>query len=282
MKLVALMFLAGALIFTSCKKDEDEVAIAGPSITFQGGANSLEFDGSKGIDVRLDFTAEGKVSTFKMVLALENSTADSILDLTSDYKGDKSGNFTFMRSAAQVGADLALDATGTIKYVFTLVDKENNTKVVDYTVTVASTAPEVVAFSAKVLGASGSASGSYLNATEGLVYTQGDATANDTKIDLVYKWTTGADLFSPNHTDVSTTLTNSTVIGAYTGSSTFDNIDKTEIAALTTPTGTDAKTLAVGNILVFKTNDAKMGVLKVTALNNGTTGDMTVDIKVQQ
>jgi len=282
MKLFALMFLAGALIFSSCKKDDEEVAIAGPSLSFQNGNNSLEFDGSKGIDVRLDFTAEGEVSSFKLVLSLNNATADSVYDLTSTYKGEKSGNFTFIRSAALVGADLSLDATGTVKYVFTLIDKDNNKKTAEYTVTAASTSPEISAFSAKVLGASGSNSGSYLNATEGIVYTQGDATANDTKIDLVYKWVTDAGLYSPNHTDVSTVLTNSTVIGSYTGTSTFENIDKEEIATLTAPTTNDAKTLAVGNILVFKTASAKMGVLKVTALNNGTSGDMTVDIKVQQ
>ena len=282
MKLFALMFLAGTLIFSSCNKDDEDVAVAGPSLTFQNGANTLEFDGSKGIDVRLDFTAEGEVSTFKLVFSLNNATADSIYDLTSTFKGEKSGNYSFTRSAALVGADLNLDATGTVKYVFTLTDKENNTKTATYTVNAASTAPEISAFSARVLGASGSNSGSYLNATEGYVYTQGDATANDTKIDLVYKWVTDAGLYSPNHADVSTVLTNSTVIGIYAGTTAFDNIDKEEIATLAVPTGNDAKTLAVGNILVFKTADAKMGVLKVTALNNGTSGDMTVDIKVQQ
>ncbi len=277
MKLFALMFLAGALMFSSCKKDDETVAIAGPSITFQGGNNSLEFDGSKGIDVNVDFTAEGEVSVFKLTFL----NGDSIFDLTSTYKGEKSGTYRFVRETAKVGADLQ-EGQGEVKYIFTLTDKENNTKTATYTVTSASNAPEIVAFSAKVLGASSSNYGSYLNATEGIVYTQNDATANDTKIDLVYKWTIGADLYSPNHADVTTVLTNSTVIGAYTGQNTFANINKEEIASLTVPTETSAKTLAVGNILVFKTADAKMGVLNVTALNNGTDGDMTVDIKVQQ
>jgi len=134
MKLFALMFLAGALIFSSCKKDDEEettpVAIAGPSITFQGGNDSLEFTGAD-IDVNVDFKADGKVSVFKLTFF----DGDSIIDLTSTYKGEKSGTYRFVRTASRVGADLQL-GLGKVVYLFTLTDKENNTKTAEYTVTV--------------------------------------------------------------------------------------------------------------------------------------------------
>ena len=175
MKLFALMFLAGTLIFSSCNKDDEEVAVAGPSLSFQNGDNSLEFDGTKGIDVRVDFTAEGEVSSFKLVFSLENSSADSIYDLTSTYKGDKSGSYTFSRSKELVGADLNLDGTGTVKYIFTLRDKNDNVKTATYTVTTA-TQDELVEKTGYLYHISGPLQGAYDLKGDSLVSSTGSET----------------------------------------------------------------------------------------------------------
>jgi len=286
MKLFGLMFLAGALLFSSCKKDEETVA---PTISTSG-ASSIDLTvaqiaAGERVVFNINIAAAAEVETFSIKEDKSGTAnATSVYDAANtDFSGKTEAVYNFDKTFVAADFDDGTNTYNKIVYTFTVSDKEGRAIDIKYTVNVVSVneAPEISQFTAKVLGASGSASGSFLNATEGIVYTQNNAVANDSKIDLVYKWVTDAGLYSPDHEDVSTALTNHTVIGAYAGTSDFVNIDKEEIATLTAPTGTSAKTLAVGNILVFKTAGNKMGVLKVTALNNGTSGDMTVDVKVQ-
>jgi len=298
MKLFALMFLAGALIFSSCKKDEEEVAVAGPSLVFQNGNNSMEFDGSKGIDVRLDFTAEGEVSSFKLVFSLNNATADSIYELTSTYKGEKSGNYTFTRSAALVGSDLDLDATGTVKYVFTLIDKNNNTKTATYTVTAASTAGPINTYTTVLLGGQDNTTlGSAYDAEGNEVFSMTGITAtNQAKVDFIFAYGSTSHYYigSPSNSDIAIshdmtgwTTKNATVIATTTVTNTeFDAItdDAAIVAATANISGTKANDLNTNDVFAFITVDGKKGLVKVVA-TEGTSGadrKITLEVKIQQ
>ena len=294
MKLFALMFLAGALIFSSCKKDDEEVAIAGPSITFQGGNNSLDFDDTVGIDVNVDFTAEGEVSVFKLTFL----DGDSIFDLTSTYKGDKSGTYRFIREKSLIGADLQ-KGLGEVKYIFTLTDKESNTKTATYTVTAAgSQAGPINTYTTVLLGGQDNTTlGSAYDAEGNEVFSMTGITAtNQAKVDFLFAYGSTSHYYigSPSNSDIAIshdmtgwTTKNATVIATSTVTNTeFDAI--TDDAAIVTATanisGTKANDLSSNDIFALITVDGKKGLVKVIS-TEGTSGanrKITLEVKIQQ
>ena len=80
-KFLALMFLAGATLFSSCKKDEETVA--DPTISFQGGTTSLVFTGANSIDVNITFAAEGKIESVSLNGPSLTGTGTTTTDITS-------------------------------------------------------------------------------------------------------------------------------------------------------------------------------------------------------
>ena len=290
-KFLALIMLAGALVFTSCKKDDEETATALPTITFQNGNNSLEFTGTENIDVNIDFTAEAKVSTFKLTFL-----GDSLIDKTDDYKGKTSGTWRFERSSTEINADIAASSDGTVKYVFTLVDKDNNTKSAIYTVTTPAQAGAIKSYTAVLMGAQSNNAGSYYDVSENNVYTQDNADANPELIDFVHYYgsTHKSTVCAPNDATVNGgsgnldlytnwATKNATLYGVVTGVDFSAITDDTEIVAhKSDATASITDQLAVGTVVEFKTVDGKFGMFKVTAVETDDSGSITIDVKVQE
>jgi len=58
--------------------------------------------------------------------------------------------------------------------------------------------------------------------------------------------------------------------------------DDTGLDAITDFPSTKLATLATDNVIAFKTDAGKIGLIKVSAITTGTSGSMTIDVKVQQ
>ena len=161
-------------------------------------------------------------------------------------------------------------------------------------------------YSAKIFGdQANNSAGSFFSASNGMVYTQAQAKANDSVVDLLYYYgaTNRATLANPTDADAATIFDNVT-----TGLQTWVTKNNTEIrstlltaemfnavaadstliqlydAAAGGPAGTAATDLAVGDVIAFKTTKNKKGFIKVVTIieNNSNADYITVDVKVQK
>jgi hypothetical protein len=63
----------------------------------------------------------------------------------------------------------------------------------------------------------------------------------------------------------------------------FDNVtNDLEISEITGLSSTKMTSLTVGNVVAFELADGKKGLIKVTDLNTGSDGTITIQVKVQQ
>ncbi len=161
-------------------------------------------------------------------------------------------------------------------------------------------------YTAKIFGdQTNNSAGSFFATSNGTVYTQAQAKANDSLVDLVYYYgaTNKATIANPTDADAATIFDNPT-----TGLQTWTKKNNTELRAtiltadifntisadstltkLYTASAigsalTDATDLAVGDVIAFKTVKNKQGFLKVVTIieNNSNADYITVDVKVQK
>lgn len=139
--------------------------------------------------------------------------------------------------------------------------------------------------------------GSFLDAETGEVYLIGPATSNQSLIDVVYYYGSQnlATLTAPDDATVgggagnlslceSWTTKNGTRFGdASITAAAFDDISNDiDIVAETGISDSKKTQLTVGNVLSFQTVSGKKGLIKVSAITTGTTGTITIDVKIQE
>ena len=141
-KIFVLMLVAGAAIFTSCKKD-DETVLADPTISFQGGVNSLVFNGTNSIDVNVTVAAEGKIESVTLQGPSLSGTGTTSAPITSTFgtshtdnaKNQTSAVYLFQVSTANLALALVNHTSG-FTYTFTVTDQEGKSTTATFTVTV--------------------------------------------------------------------------------------------------------------------------------------------------
>ncbi|MBI5540125.1 MAG: hypothetical protein HY951_08705 [Bacteroidia bacterium] len=125
----ALALVAGASLFTSCKKDE--ATSPAPTISFTNNETSkeLNFTSVATIDVTFNVTvaAEGEISTFTAKKKV-SGTSVNITPAPADFAGKTSYTYNY------TGTFLATD-TYPVELIFTVTDKEDQTTEKIYTIT---------------------------------------------------------------------------------------------------------------------------------------------------
>lgn len=303
MKIFALIVLAGATIFTSCKKDET-TTLADPTISFQGGTNSLVFNGTNAIDVNVTVAAEGKIETVSLQgpsLSGTGTTTTPITALfgtsgTDNAKNQTSAIYMFQVSSANLALALVNHTTG-FTYTFTVTDQEGKSTTATFTVTVPSASGTPFGTFSSVttaqIGAQAATPGSFYNSASNAVYTTTPAATNSSLVDFCYYYgaTNNASLSAPSNTDAQSVFSgisawatkNATKIEKMAAGFNFTGLSSTtDISAITFNTSTQATNLQVGDVIAFKTVGNKIGFAKIASMSATTSaGIIVLDVKVQ-
>ncbi len=290
LNLLLLMFLlAGAVFTTSCTKDEDKT---GPSINLKGGTGYTSTDVTVQVEdiikVGVTGTTDGaNFNRFKFSI-VSNNVVDVVLDSTFN-----SSNFNWDYS-------FAFTSVGEANLTFELFDKDGNVVDESFLVTVEDPAMQINKYLNVTVGSWNDQVGSFYSTTENVVYTRGQLTNvpnNQAKIDFVYfhgvdnknaiaspddsQVVTIQDLQMIGWTNKNSTRFNSTNI---TGAQ-FDQIGET-YQFPTFNMGSQAtimSDLVEGQVILFKTEAGKLGLIKVVDVTNPSRGDQaTLSIIVQK
>lgn len=278
-----------ALFFNSCS----DTTHPAPTITFDNdsivlaaGDSSATLTGTINAEAGLD-----QVTVYKV-------TSSSETQVGSTYSSFKSGDITTTDDINYNFRITVSDITENMSIKISTIDKDKQTasKSIKVYVTPAS-GNQINEFTAVMMGAqSNTSAGSTASLTTGKVYTisGGNAKSNSASVDIVYYYgSKNAALYSPSQSDIQnvtaygitswSTINNTKLSMSSISSSTFDAItDDSGISSAGTPSSDVVPDLAVNDVVVFQTASGKMGVFKVTNVQTGSTGSITIDVKVQK
>jgi len=299
MKKVFFVLLAFVItsvtLFTSCTEEEDPVNLP-PSISFVSGAGFVSSDAT--LEVNTPFVVK--------ILAEANVTSGAKIEkinITRIFGNQTVGDTTFTFNDATVTFEvtfMSYPQVGVENIEFEAVDKDNQTKKITLKITTSAAAGgEIDTWTQKILGSYENLTGSSFASVNGMVYTLDQAFANQALVDYMYWWgaSTSATIGAPddanaalvfnegNYQLANWTTKNPTRFKTTTlTAAAFDAItDDTEIIA--NATGADQTrigTLAVDQVIAFKTVTNKYGLIKVKAIEGTAAGTMTMDVKVQK
>lgn len=272
-------------VFSSCNRDE-KVA---PSVSFVGGAGFTSSDQTvaTGTAIKVGITAscDQTMKKFQIKVAYDGQVPSMVLDSAISTKIFALPQYTFN----------ARGIAGTEVWSFTLVDEDGLTTTVSFKVTTTATSALVTTFNAKLLGAQNATSGSSFSTTTGDIFTLDQAKAASGSVDFVYFFgaTNQATLSAPdNNTDLDAVFTGSNRPSTWTTrnqtrfattaftTAQFDLITNVAALGTTTTTAVKANSLAIGNVIAFTTAVGKRGLIKITGITAGASGDITVTVKV--
>ncbi|MDD5508126.1 MAG: hypothetical protein PHD25_07315 [Bacteroidales bacterium] len=291
--LFVLLMVSGLFFMTSCTDDEE--GDVKPTISFKGGAGYVSQD------VTLDTDAEFTIG----ITAASNSSSGaklSLLELTRVYNNATWFTWDTAIDVSYYSIDITmttLNTEGTERIAFKITDKDGQTSEISVNITTESSAGPITSFDQKILGSYQSSTGSSFASADGSIYSLAEAKVNQTKVDWMYFYGASdlSTIASPNDSHAALVFNNaanglqtwttknntlfrkvSTVIEWNTV--TDDTIIMQEAA--TEPDQTRIATLAVGDVLLFKTVTSKYGLIKVNNIAVGADGTIDISVKVQQ
>ena len=269
--LFGLLLLAGAMVFTACKKDDDPDPVdLTPVLTFIGGAGYTSADASLtpgstfkvGINASENATSKKNIETFKVVRIFNNTP-------TTVFEDDNIGEPTFTWEQDL----LANTQVGEEKWTFTVTDKDGLIKELSFVITTIST---VTAYMDVTMGSYDDVDfGSFMATTTGTVMTKTEAGNNQASTDFAfYKGAVNGSTFgAPSNADVKAvfdlaqagwTTFNSTLFEmSDLNADQFDAIGGSYAFPEFTGTKDDINDLEVGDVVFFKTVNDKHGYIKV-------------------
>jgi hypothetical protein len=291
--LFAMLLVSGLFYMTSCTEEEE--GDVKPTINFKGGAGYVSQD------VTLDTDAEFTIG----ITAASNSSSNaklSLLELTRVYNNATWFTWDTAIDVSYYSIDITmttLNVEGTERITFKITDKDGQTSEIAVNITTESSAGPITAFDQKILGSYQSATGSSFASADGSIYSLAEAKANQAKVDWMYFYGASdlATIASPNDSHAALVFNNATN-GLQTWTTknntlfrkvttvidwnaiTDDSIIMQEAA--TEPDQTRITSLAVGDVLLFKTVTSKYGMIKVNNIAVGADGTIDISVKVQQ
>ena len=299
LNLFSILFVAVLAItsITSCNPTADDVK---PSMVFSTDGAAIAASETVAINTPLLFkiSAVENPSTKKKLKTLriqswKNNTpnVDSLVTIADD---SFLGSFNF-----NADSTYSLEE----KFIFTLTDKAGETATKTIIITTENapvvTGDAITKYSATILGAqSNSTLGSFLDLHTGDVYLTASANANSADIDLIYYYGSSNEASFAAPTDVTVnggagnfslatglTTQNETIFAVNTtvdfAQMVSDNDDRDFPTAIA-GSATLSNTMAVGDVIQFLTEDAKMGFIKVTNIVTGGAGEINIDVIIQQ
>lgn len=183
------------------------------------------------------------------------------------------------------------DITEEISIKFTATDKDD--QVTSQSIVIQGSAGSISSFSAILLGAQTNAEPSCLDANTGTRYSVNQAT-QAAVIDFVYYYGSSnlATIAAPNDPSINGTGTNplnwtndwdpqnATLFGVTTLD--FADVNYGDLSGISGLADSKMNDLAVDDIFAFQTVDGKKGLVKVTDLSTGTSGSITIHVKIQE
>ena len=291
--LFAFLMVGGLFFMTACTEDEE--GDVKPTISFKGGAGYVSQD------VTLDTDAEFTIG----ITAASNSSSGaklSLLELTRVYNNATWFTWDTAIDVSYYSIDItmtALNVEGTERIALKVTDKDGQSNEISVNITTESSAGPITSFDQKILGSYQSATGSSFASADGSIYSLAEAKANQAKVDWMYFYGASdfATIASPNDSHAALVFNNATN-GLQTWTTKNNTLfrkvttvidwnaitDDTIIMqeAATEPDQTRIATLAVGDVLLFKTVTSKYGMIKVNNIAVGADGTIDISVKVQQ
>lgn len=276
MYVFVLLVLAGATVFTSCQKDEDEpdpVDLT-PVLTFIGGAGYTDGDASMapsatfkvGINASENATSKSDIKKFEVVRTFNNVpttvfTDDAINEATYTWEQDMIAN-------TKVGEE---------RWTFTVTDKDGLKKELAFVITTIST---VTSYKGLEMGSFNDALPSFAATATGTLMSKAQAGAAQESVDFAFylgavnKSTFGA----PSNANVQavyelpqagwTTYNETLFEMASINAAEFDAIVDSYAFPAFTGTEDDINNLEAGDVVFFKTVQGKYGYIKVNSINS--------------
>jgi hypothetical protein len=274
MKKLSFLFvamMAVVILMSSCKKDEE--TLGPPSLDFKGGAEYVSADANisvnsifkVGIAATANAETNKKLSTLRLTRTLDNVT---FVDTTFEINETAfNADFTFnAQTAGQVEAIL-----------FTLTDKNDKVASKSLNITYEAVGSTVVKNADIVMGSFNDDNGSFYASASKTVYGIADATANQSAIDFLFYLgaSNGSAIASPADADANTvfdlaswTTKNETIfVKTAITAAEFDAIGETYVFPELTDGTSGITSLANGNVILFKTVNDKMGLIKINSIN---------------
>jgi hypothetical protein len=289
----AIVLFSATLFISSCTSDNTTADLP-PTIEFVAGSGYISGDATLTVDspfsvkvlAESNVTSGTKLESMKITRIFNLSTWDTTLTFSET-------TYTLISSF------IARSTAGVEKIEFKVTDKDGQSATTSLQITTELGTTPINSFPMKILGSYDSQTGSSFASIDGSVYTLAEAFAHQASVDFLYWWggSTSATIGAPDDPNANLVFTGANGLPNWTTKNAtrfvlttltvaeFDaindgNVLATEAAGATTLTRMGQ--LVVDNVFGFKTQTGKYGLIKVTNINEGAAGDITIDVKVQQ
>ncbi|MBU0765085.1 MAG: hypothetical protein KJ607_09645 [Bacteroidetes bacterium] len=289
LKYFALALLAGAVLLTNCKKDEDLTA---PTITVSPATTTAW----QGDTVTFTVTLSGN-QKFKTLTITPNQDQAGQSETVTTFSGDYAATHTYTYVVPGTVTDGMY-----ITVTFKIVDDEDLETTATAQINIEEPAPDcdpIDTYASQTLGSYDNVAGSFFASATGTIYTVATAATNCGSVDFVYGYgvTNHATIFAPDDdvsgmADISNygianwTTTNATRFKEVSTSYTWANIVEDCEIVTECASGCTEKfinDLSDGAIVAFITAAGKKGFIKVnTITGSDSSGSISIDVKVQQ
>jgi hypothetical protein len=217
------------------------------------------------------------VETSEILLETITSFSSGIITTTDDI------NYSFRYDVTGVTTELSIKITA--------VDKD--AQEVSESIVIQPTEGTISSFTAILLGGQTNAEPSCLDANTGTRYSVNQSGAADV-IDFVYYYgaTNLATIAAPNDSSVNGEGVNAlnwtndwdpqnaTLFGST--SLVFASVTYADLAGITGLADSKENELSIDDVIAFQTVDGKKGIAMVTDLTTGTSGSITINVKIQE
>jgi 5-hydroxyisourate hydrolase-like protein (transthyretin family) len=266
-----------------------------PTINFKSGAAYISADATLNVDEEflIGITASSNTVSGKNLANLK---------VTRTYNNAIWFVWDTTLNTAYFGCDfsfLALNVAGNETIAFKVTDTDGETQEIALNITTEETGGQINYFVQKILGAQQNINGCAFASSDGFVYHLADAKINSDKVDWVYFYgvISFAAIAAPDDVTAGTVyndpvnglqtwfVTNSTRFKKITTVVDWDAItNDATILQLTEEGVTESKinNLTVGDIIGFKTEPGKFGLIRVDNITGTSAGTIEISVKVQQ